>query len=1098
MADGQQPTYSSNAQQAAATTPAGQASGCTACVKAGLPFLVLRPGLADAAYAEPKQQACVALLDKDVAGPKLSFGRYAMRTLRAGYLMVYYASPHTAELKANKGWQAFQVSDGGYLAPYPLDMIEHSGAKADSAFTCQRTAAYASAMLLVIPEPKHAGKVWVGYSDHPWSKPVREFYASHSSKRDARMTMIDVPSVTCSRSMPLTAGTVATIVADYDPSPPKNHLLDTPYPPLSQGREATGTAGVRPETVAHLMQEAEKLVKATKGQYTLDQLKIVSVPDAVGMTAETATARLTQCNSAKRWLYDKNTQSEQRPWRLQTALSIEGLLKEIDERNNAAKQNLQELMQRGVGGKKVTRAEFDRMVENKELPPGTFFQESGRIAADGEYLPDFSNGTIVLQNGRGLDQDTAKLKQQVLDKLTSKDGAYPFRDFLQCYTAMVEADLKKLAQVELDHQVWIQSAARKLVTDNDCSQQVRMDGLHFASLVADITNGGAMTDKGLEWYGDFLTDDPEQKEALLTRALLGNQDAFHKAFKATKLHKEAKNLFKLFDDTSKAAEGQLKADQRLLKAFPFYDKTVASLPTLKTMAAAAGHPLIAVAGGVALSMEKKKAWSAAAGATFERLMAGLLEAAGPGKKAVQMELRFGQAVQFWQMAGERLRQSSAEAASQATGSLQRQAGKVKSLVLAGSLATAIKTPDALAEQVVKVWKFGENVGQQTGKVATSTGNELKLWGESTAKALREGSAAFTAAGGVLQAYAIAKAFHTLTFGSDKERQVAYVGLLGAGMGLAAVTLELGEALYKHVDKAKGVDAALGRARVLKWTAGRISAAGLVIDMALSFAIGYSRSRTGDRDSQYLYFAQGAFFLGAAYASWMGAQATFAASGVAGAGAASASASAVSAGMLGLSWTGWGLVLIGLGLMAGYVAMRLQDTPTEEWAAKSIWGVADADVKWGSPQREQEELNKMLMGIRVEFEYSTEWIKSLGASAAAADTPGVVGEDARIWSKTVTTRLWMPQDLRGHLSYMLAVVLADLKGVSTTVYAYSNGQGTMLARLAGVDEARLQSEADVVVIEIGVDGSSYRSAQLEVTIGELAGERQVLVQQLVNG
>ncbi|WP_353849519.1 hypothetical protein [Xanthomonas oryzae] len=70
----------------------------------------------------------------------------------------------------------------------------------------------------------------------------------------------------------------------------------------------------------------------------------------------------------------------------------------------------------------------------------------------------------------------------------------------------------------------------------------------------------------------------------------------------------------------------------------------------------------------------------------------------------------------------------------------------------------------------------------------------------------------------------------------------------------------------------------------------------------------------------------------------------------------------------------------------------QDTPTEEWAAKSIWGVADADVKWRSPQREQEELNKLLMGIRVEFEYSTEWIKSLGASAAA-DTPGVVGEDA---------------------------------------------------------------------------------------------------------
>ncbi|KAB7769832.1 hypothetical protein CKY51_05630 [Xanthomonas maliensis] len=203
-------------------------------------------------------------------------------------------------------------------------------------------------------------------------------------------------------------------------------------------------------------------------------------------------------------------------------------------------------------------------------------------------------------------------------------------------------------------------------------------------------------------------------------------------------------------------------------------------------------------------------------------------------------------------------------------------------------------------------------------------------------------------------------------------------------------------------------------------------------------------------------------------------------------------------MLGLSWTGWGLILIGLGLLAGYVAMRLQDTPTEEWAAKSIWGIADADVKWGSPQREQEELNKLLMGIRVEFECGTEWLKSLGASAAAADALAFGNDDDRIWSKSVITRLWMPQELRTHLSYMLAVVLADNRGISSTVYTYSNGQGAMQAKLPGVDQARLQSEADVVVIQIGVDGALYRSAQLEVTIGESSGERQVLVQQIVKG
>ncbi|MEC5081017.1 hypothetical protein XocUg1_22960, partial [Xanthomonas oryzae pv. oryzicola] len=90
--------------------------------------------------------------------------------------------------------------------------------------------------------------------------------------------------------------------------------------------------------------------------------------------------------------------------------------------------------------------------------------------------------------------------------------------------------------------------------------------------------------------------------------------------------------------------------------------------------------------------------------------------------------------------------------------------------------------------------------------------------------------------------------------------------------------ELGEALYKQVDKAKGIDAAVGRARVLKWTAGRISAAGLILEVGLSAANVLNRFETDDKDAAFFYGAQGAFFLGAAYASWMGAQATYAASG----------------------------------------------------------------------------------------------------------------------------------------------------------------------------------------------------------------------------
>ena len=1079
MADGQQRSYSNNADKAAASTPNAQAGGCPACVKTGLPVLLVRPGLAEESYAAVRAERCRPLFDSHVAGPTLSFGGYVPRTLRADYVMAFYETPHTAEIRATGGWQAFQVSDGGYLAPYPLAAIEGAGQKAETAFTCQRSAAYATAMLMVIPEAKYAGKVWVGFSDHPWSEPVRKFYAANTEKRDARMTLIDAASVTCARSIPMTETNVSALIADYDFVRQGNNLLDSPYPALATNADMVGMEGIRPETAADVMAQARSMVEACKAGYSADQLKIVSLPDAIGVTAETASARLTQCNSAVKWLSDPAAKSENRAWRLQTALSIEGLLKELDARNDAQKERLAGLRARGIDGKRMTQEEFERMKASGEIPAEAFFLRAGSVGATGEWIPEGvgkdAMGNVALPSDKGLDKSNTKLKDKVLDKL-GKNNTYPFREFLERHNARVNADQEKLKRVELDHKAWLLSDARRLVTEHDFSLFIPMDGYHFAHRVVEITHGGAMTEIGLEWYSGFVDEDPKAADAILTRAILGNQDAFFKTFTAKATVKQIKNLIKLFEDASKVEDAsRLTLDQRLVKSFPFFDKTVASATSLKRGLDLIANPLATISGAVVLGLAKRQQISQSAVEKFEKLMASILEAYTPDS-VFTAQVRFDLALAYWRTADRRIRAPRGESTSAAA----RPAGnsKVKSLVLAGSLAMALQVPEPLGRQIVTIWRVGGRAG-----------DEVKFWGRATADALRTGAPAFNAAAAVLQAITLSKIPEKLTYGDEQERKVAYAGLFTGGMGLASATLELGEAVLKQAEKARGIPAEMGAARYLKMIAGRISAIALVVDAGLAALKARTHFVADDVDAGAAATLQVFALTASAYALWVGAG-----------GAASASA-----GFLGLSATGWGLILALIGIAAGFIALWLQDTPVEEWVAKCIWGNADDDVKWGRPEREQEELNKLLLGVRVELAYDTQWIKSLAASAAAAEGWSPFEQSERIIWKSAEIRLWLPTSLRVHLRYSLSLALTGIDGVSTMIYSYINGVGKLEATLEGVDPVILDDVAsrDVALISVQIDGAKYRSAQAELVIAELGADgdsgeaRNVLVQQLLN-
>ncbi|WP_211208459.1 hypothetical protein, partial [Pseudomonas agarici] len=167
-------------------------------------------------------------------------------------------------------------------------------------------------------------------------------------------------------------------------------------------------------------------------------------------------------------------------------------------------------------------------------------------------------------------------------------------------------------------------------------------------------------------------------------------------------------------------------------------------------------------------------------------------------------------------------------------------------------------------------------------------------------------------------------------GTEEERRKASFMLLGSGLGLTSVVLELSEAIAKQHSAAVSIK--------LKIAAGSLGVAGLAVDTMFSFITTRSKFQKNDIDAAVAYGIQTAAFAGAGVASGF---------------AVALLAKKTTMVGIGLSWTGWALILVALGMTAGYVAALLQDTPTEEWAARSIWG--RANDRWNSIKREQEEL-----------------------------------------------------------------------------------------------------------------------------------------------
>jgi hypothetical protein len=206
--------------RAALQTSSRESGACNMCKKKGLPILPVRYAVVadtnahSAAGVKTISDKVCGLIGDGVADIPLKKAKYTLRTLRYGYVYVFYPKTHR--------WQAYAVTAEGYLYDYPLDMnIDRSF---EQPFNCHQAGHAQLAQCITIEDAQKAGVVYIAFSEERWTKKVRDAYGSNfMGCRDKRMQKFDAAGwFNGSTQQPHAKSVthVADLLNEYKGSPP--------------------------------------------------------------------------------------------------------------------------------------------------------------------------------------------------------------------------------------------------------------------------------------------------------------------------------------------------------------------------------------------------------------------------------------------------------------------------------------------------------------------------------------------------------------------------------------------------------------------------------------------------------------------------------------------------------------------------------------------------------------------------------------------------------------------------------------------------------------------------------------------------------------
>jgi hypothetical protein len=159
---------------------------CDQCKSIGLPILLTRYAVVPSTVKQNLPGWANGDRVKSVALG--SDYKYALRTLRAGYVYLFYGKGP----RGSDYWECYTVGADGSMILQPSTAMAQP--QATPLVVCKREGhSNLNVYFMVIQEPQKCGPVWIAFSEHKWSEETLARYKADKTLRDKRMQTIQPP-----------------------------------------------------------------------------------------------------------------------------------------------------------------------------------------------------------------------------------------------------------------------------------------------------------------------------------------------------------------------------------------------------------------------------------------------------------------------------------------------------------------------------------------------------------------------------------------------------------------------------------------------------------------------------------------------------------------------------------------------------------------------------------------------------------------------------------------------------------------------------------------------------------------------------------------
>ncbi|WP_230971370.1 T6SS effector BTH_I2691 family protein [Nitrogeniibacter aestuarii] len=340
---------------ASSTTDTG--SDCDACPSVGLPILLTRIGVAPKAmpvFDLPAQAQ--AVLD-GIGAPALGHARYTLRTMRAGFVYIRYQRADTGIWR----WQCYMVSPSGLLREIPLST---QPVPTPSEPACNRKAHSINASIISLPEPEKIAKAYFAYSEHFWTKSVRDHWAKDPLPRFIEFSpQAWLGSQQQTGAIPV--GEASGRIPEYGPKYVASYFKDNyfEFKPRTDGADFAS------------LSDRMNMILPGKGA-------VLTLPDPIGCATDLNTWRMFELDRYKTYLADPEV-----AWKYSCATQIEGLREFIQVQTKAevAAEKKRQQRRRGPYRTDAQRAESRTRKKWEDLE--AHYDEAARSA----FLKSYKN-----------------------------------------------------------------------------------------------------------------------------------------------------------------------------------------------------------------------------------------------------------------------------------------------------------------------------------------------------------------------------------------------------------------------------------------------------------------------------------------------------------------------------------------------------------------------------------------------------------------------------------------------------------------------------------------------------------------------------------